>query len=149
MSEKDVQDYLDKGLFGTPQVKPDEQRLFLGTFRERVALALTVSEMNTMKYDDLVVERINTFSKGHFLINANTNPDAQNHYMKMAQSYERNFRMVDTDIDNGPDKTIGLVYAVDTPINLDDVYVPNNYLSQKEAEQKKHHHLKDEFKKLI
>ncbi|AQP53548.1 hypothetical protein CBF34_00335 [Vagococcus penaei] len=148
MANKDVQDYLDKGLFGAPQLRPDEQKLFLGTFRERVVLALTIQEMESLKYDNLIIERLNTFDRGHFLINANVSLPAQDHYMKLAQTYEKNFRLVDTDHDKGKEETIGLVYAVDTPVDLDDIFVPNNFLAQREQE-KRHHKLEDKLKKLF
>ena len=36
---------LDTGMYGTPRVNPDEQRKYLGTFRERCYLNMTVAEM--------------------------------------------------------------------------------------------------------
>ena len=36
---------LDTGMYGTPRVNPDEQRKYLGTFRERCYLSMTVTEM--------------------------------------------------------------------------------------------------------
>ena len=36
---------LDTGMYGTPRVNPDEQRKYLGTFRERCYLSMTVAEM--------------------------------------------------------------------------------------------------------
>ena len=37
---------LDNGIYGTPQLKPDEQRRYLGTFRERVCLTISVAELH-------------------------------------------------------------------------------------------------------
>ena len=44
MAGDDLNDRLTESLYGTPQVKPDEQRKYLGTFRERVALTLDQGE---------------------------------------------------------------------------------------------------------
>ena len=35
MPDDQLQKHLDAGRYGTPQVNPDEQRKYLGTFRER------------------------------------------------------------------------------------------------------------------
>lgn len=46
MSKDDVQSHLDKGMYGTPLVNPEEQNKYMGTFRERCYLSMTVAEMN-------------------------------------------------------------------------------------------------------
>ncbi|MFP9055147.1 DUF1694 domain-containing protein, partial [Enterococcus faecalis] len=38
MAQDDVKSHLDKGLYGTPLVNPEEQHKYLGTFRERCYL---------------------------------------------------------------------------------------------------------------
>ena len=45
MSKDDVQSHLDKGMYGTPLVNPEEQHKYMGTFRERCYLSMTVAEM--------------------------------------------------------------------------------------------------------
>ena len=45
MAQDDVKSHLDKGLYGTPLVNPEEQHKYLGTFRERCYLSMTVAEM--------------------------------------------------------------------------------------------------------
>nr|WP_290032754.1 DUF1694 domain-containing protein [Ligilactobacillus cholophilus] len=45
-----LQEHLNKGMYGTPQLKPDEQRKYLGTFRERVDLTMTFAQLNSGKY---------------------------------------------------------------------------------------------------
>ncbi|MBP2966807.1 DUF1694 domain-containing protein, partial [Acinetobacter baumannii] len=41
MTQKDIQDYLDNGMYGAPQIRPDEVKKYLGTFRERVIFSMT------------------------------------------------------------------------------------------------------------
>ena len=45
MSKDDVQSHLDKGMYGAPLVNPEEQHKYMGTFRERCYLSMTVAEM--------------------------------------------------------------------------------------------------------
>lgn len=40
-----VQDRLDQGLYGAPKLKPEEQNKYLGTYRERVYLGVTFSDL--------------------------------------------------------------------------------------------------------
>ena len=47
MAEQSQMDkHLQNSTFGVPKVNPDEQRRYLGTFRERVSLAMTIAEVN-------------------------------------------------------------------------------------------------------
>ncbi|WP_242364113.1 YueI family protein [Limosilactobacillus antri] len=45
-----VEQRLDNGIYGTPQIKPDEQRRYLGTFRERVCLTISVAELHEQSW---------------------------------------------------------------------------------------------------
>lgn len=40
-----TQQRIENAVYGTPKVKPDEQRKYLGTFRERVCLTISVQEL--------------------------------------------------------------------------------------------------------
>lgn len=53
-----LQEHLNKGMYGTPQLKPDEQRKYLGTFRERVALTMTFAQLNSGKYYDALEQEL-------------------------------------------------------------------------------------------
>ena len=46
MTNNNLQEHLNNGLYGTPQLHPDEQRKYLGTFRERVSLTITFKEFS-------------------------------------------------------------------------------------------------------
>ena len=42
----ELQNHMNKGMYGTPQINPDERRKYLGTFRERVDVVITFEELN-------------------------------------------------------------------------------------------------------
>ena len=44
-----LQQHLDKSLYGAPKINPEEQAKYLGTFRERCLLSMTKSEMQNPK----------------------------------------------------------------------------------------------------
>ena len=123
MSQKDIQDYLDKGMYGAPQIKPDEQKKYLGTFRERVVFIITSEESEKTKFDSFCLAQFSQYPEGTLLIDANTSMTIQNRFMKLAQQKTINFRMVDTEIEKLAPNDIALVFAVDTAIDLEDISV--------------------------
>ncbi len=54
---------LDTGMYGTPRVNPDEQRKYLGTFRERCYLSMTVTEMKKKDNPENALERLTRLSR--------------------------------------------------------------------------------------
>lgn len=119
---KDVQDYLEKGMYGTPQIKPDEKRKYLGTYRERVVLALTMDDIAKTSYPSGCLSKFKEFPKGQVLLNANLTPQQQNKMMQLAQKAGVSFRLVETDTST---TDIGLVYALDYAVDLDDISLPS------------------------
>lgn len=45
MKKRNVDDYLQEGIYGTPETKPSERKQYLGTIRERVILVLTKGQV--------------------------------------------------------------------------------------------------------
>lgn len=133
MTQKDVQDYLDKGMYGTPQIKPDEVKKYLGTFRERVVFSMTCEEAKGSSYDLFCLEQFKTYKDGTLSINANSPLDIQNHYMKLAQQVGINFKMVDTELETVESDDITIVFSVDYAINLEDISVRDMIKKTKQA----------------
>ncbi|MEG0285924.1 MULTISPECIES: YueI family protein [Vagococcus] len=133
MSSKNVQDYLDNALYGTPEIKPDEKRKYLGTFRERVVFVMTLSEAEQTSFKQFCLDKFKEYPNGTLLINANIPMAIQNRIMKIAQQVNIGFRMVDTDISTVSKEEIVIVFAVDTAINIDDISVKKDQIKQKIA----------------
>lgn len=49
---------IDNAIYGTPKIKPDEQRKYLGTFRERVCLTITVAELHQQNWCPALVAEL-------------------------------------------------------------------------------------------
>lgn len=123
MSQKDVQDYLDKAMYGAPKIKPDEQKKYLGTFRERVVFIMKFEEAQKTNFDTFCLEQFKDYPQGTLLINANCPLTIQNHFMKLAQRKAINFRLVDTDEERLDPDDITMVFSLDTPANIEDISV--------------------------
>lgn len=123
---KDVQDYLEKGMYGAPQIKPDEKRKYLGTFRERIYLSMTLAEMSKASNLAYFKAELTNNPNHQVLINAALAPHLQNTYMVAAQKANCPFKIVDTENQTQPD-AIGLVYAGETAVDIDPISVTEKY----------------------
>lgn len=123
MSQKDVQDYLDKGMYGAPQIKPDELKKYLGTFRERVIFSMTYEEAKNTVHDNFCLERFDKYLNGTLSIDANSPLEMQNHYMLLAKKKNINFKLVDSDVETLSPSDITVVFSVDFAINLENISV--------------------------
>lgn len=126
MTPRDVQDYLEKGMYGTPQINPDEQRKYLGTFRERVFLSMTLTEIAQPKNLTHLKTELTTNPGAQLLINAAVPFSVQNDYMKVAQETNCAFKIVDTDNQSQPE-AIALVYAAEAAVDIELISVTEKY----------------------
>lgn len=126
MAPKDVQDYLEKGMYGAPQLKPEEKKQYLGTFRERVYLTMTIAEMRDKKNVTHFKQELQDNPGQQLLLNAAADFSLQNDYMVIAQKANCPFKIIDSD-EALSDETIGLVYAGDTAVNIEKVAVSEKY----------------------
>ncbi|AQW20476.1 hypothetical protein PL11_000185 [Lentilactobacillus curieae] len=85
-----TEDYIRQHAFGTPQLKPDEKRAFLGNFRERVALALTIAQLNNSKTPAMVTDVLKGYPEYRMYLNGKMADSMISQYMKLAieQNYQ-------------------------------------------------------------
>ena len=126
MPSKDVQDYLEKGMYGAPQLKPEEKKQYLGTFRERVYLTMTIAEMRDKKNVTHFKQELQNNPDQQLLLNASADFSLQNTYMVIAQKANCPFKIIDSD-EALSDETIGLVYAGETAVDIEKVSVSEKY----------------------
>ncbi|KRM99432.1 DUF1694 domain-containing protein [Loigolactobacillus rennini] len=91
---EDIQDYLKSHVFGAPQLKPDEKRAFLGNYRDRVALALTVGQLRTAKAEQLVRNVLRRYPGLRIYINGRMGKTIVNQYLKVAVSMNYPFTIL-------------------------------------------------------
>ncbi|MFC6171572.1 DUF1694 domain-containing protein [Loigolactobacillus jiayinensis] len=90
----DIQAYLKNHVFGQPQLKPDEKRSFLGNFRERVALALTIKQLRTAKAESLVRDVLARYPGMRIYINGRMGKTLINRYLKVAVAMDYPFTIL-------------------------------------------------------
>jgi uncharacterized protein YueI len=120
VSKPTIDDYLENGMYGQKQTKPDERRKFLGSLRERIVIALTQNQVREKKVYQQVEESLKEHKGAKLLLNGNMNYNYLSKYIKLANQHGVSFSMV-TNKESQTD--IGLLLAYDHAINKEEIYV--------------------------
>lgn len=78
------EEYIKQHMFGNPQIKPDEKRAFLGNFRERVALALTIGQLQQAGTAEMVTRILKNYPEYRLYINGRMDQDLIDPFMDIA-----------------------------------------------------------------
>lgn len=115
----ELQKHLDNSRYGTPQIKPEEQHRYLGTFRERCYLSMTMQQMQDSTWQAQFAKHLPDYPEAEIRINGNLPESLQATYLHICAQAQRNFTIIQTN--EAPTlETIGLLLvntqAVDEPI---------------------------------
>nr|WP_028785160.1 YueI family protein [Thalassobacillus devorans] len=117
--KKDVDDYLQEGIYGARETKPAERKRFLGTLRERVVLALTKGQVIQNKGLDNLEQEIKDNPEAKLLLNGNISYRFLKDYKAVADKYGLHH----TTISNRESETdIGAVLTCDHAIEKQNIF---------------------------
>ncbi|EOS7733982.1 YueI family protein [Enterococcus hirae] len=141
MSKDDVQSHLDKGMYSTPLVNPEEQHKYMGTFRERCYLSMTVAEMKDPINKENFLKEIEKQPDVTVLLNGSLPLTIQNQYIQLATKQNVRFTIVNDYVSDDPN-SFGLLVAAKEAVNEPVIDVEKKYpkqesLSPKEQPKKK------------
>ncbi|CAK1247579.1 DUF1694 domain-containing protein [Fructobacillus fructosus] len=81
----DVNERLEQNQTGNgPSLKPDEKRLYLGTYRERVILAIKTSQVNSEQAKQVLADKLAQYPNATLLIDQNHAGAAYIDYLQLA-----------------------------------------------------------------
>ncbi|MFS0655567.1 YueI family protein [Bacillus sp. 179-C3.3 HS] len=120
MKEESVDFYLQQGIFGHAETKPDERRMFLGSLRERVLLALTKGQVSRNRPYQEVEQILKAHRQATVLLNAELSYQSYSQYVKTANAAGCSFKVVNQLEAQSP---FGLVIAMPHAINKEQVYI--------------------------
>jgi uncharacterized protein YueI len=135
MAQDDLQKHLDNAMYGTPRLKPEEQQKYMGTFRERCYLTMTIGQMKDEE------------NKKHFLNEAAAHPDAtvllngaidmalQANYIKTINEQHIPFTVINDFVTNTPD-SLGLILTAKEAVNIDIIDIEQKYPKTAPTEKK-------------
>lgn len=129
MLNKDVNDFLYEGIYGTKLNNPEERKQFLGELRERVILALTkgqVMQDKTLKELEKVMKE---YKNTKLVLNGNMSYEALKQEKNLASKYNIPFVVVN----NQSTSEIGVVLVSDAAVDVEDIYVTNNSAKKTET----------------
>lgn len=126
MAEDNLQKHLDAGRYGVPKINPDEQKEYLGTFRERCLLSMTIKEMRDKDNEAGLLMEIHKEPTARLLINGAISTSLQQRYMSIATKEKVDFTIV-SDAVADTDSKIGLLLVADYAVNVPVIDVEKKY----------------------
>ncbi|ETY73779.1 YueI family protein [Lactiplantibacillus fabifermentans] len=149
-TENQAADRLQTAMHGTPQLHPDEQHRYLGTFRERVAVGVTVYQIKRYDYVDQLNRAFADYPDFRLLINGNLDEDILGPYMKAVAQAGVAFTLKTDSIYHTGDDNYALVLMTDHAINEDVIDIDQRYPKATPVDdQPKKAGLFGKFKKLF
>lgn len=129
MADKEMQpvDRIQSAMHGTPQLHPDEQNKYLGTFRERVEVAVTVYQIKRHHYVDQLSLAFIAHPDYRLYINGNLDQDILGPYLQAAAKANVQFTIKTDDIYRTGDENYALVFTAATAINQDVIDIDQRY----------------------
>ncbi|XIF20417.1 MAG: Hypothetical protein AJITA_01175 [Acetilactobacillus jinshanensis] len=127
-STNSVNSRLDQSVNGTPKLNPDEQRKYLGTFRERVSLGIKIGDLKSHQAFIGFQKELKSHPKYVLIINGNLSPNLTTPYLTYASQHNVQFNMKTDSFYRTSPNDYGLIYAShQNAINQYPINVMNKY----------------------
>lgn len=88
-----TQQRIDNAIYGPSKIKPDEQRKYLGTFRERVCLTISVAELQQTNWAPVVTKELQRGIADQVFLNGNLPHEELQAYIKATTAVNGNFTL--------------------------------------------------------
>ncbi|WP_186576817.1 YueI family protein [Aquibacillus kalidii] len=130
--KKDVDDYLQEGIYGAKELNPVEKKAYLGTYRERVIIALTKAQvMKKLGLTQLQL-LIKEYPDCKLLLNGNVDYRYFKAYKKIASQLNIPYTSV---TNKEATTTYGIVLANDDAVDKEDILLHEEEIKESENEQ--------------
>ena len=123
----EIQKHLDKGRYGTPLLKPDEQRKYLGTFRERCQLSMTIEQMKNEANKKQLISALEKFPDSSILINGSLPESLQTSYIQVAMNAKLPFTVVNQEIPYDKNN-VGLLVVAKKAVNEETIDIEKKFV---------------------
>ncbi|SEN86306.1 Uncharacterized protein YueI [Amphibacillus marinus] len=122
-----IDDYLNEGIHGSRQTKPDERRKFLGSLRERTAFALTIEQVEAEQGLEQFANKLSKNKKAELLLNGVISINLLKPYRKLANDYDIPYTLID---DKDCQNAFGLVLCYKQAIDSAEILYVEQQLEQ-------------------
>src|SRR5690625_3162063 len=134
MTKKSVEDYLMEGIHGPRRPLEEERRIFLGTLRERIVLALTVEQVMT----DSGIQKLSEAMKKHpqtkLLLNGQVSYRFSAAEKEIAREHNIPYTVISHEI---YETDIGAVLTYDHAINKENIFLEEEKQEESEEQEEK------------
>ncbi|EOT46359.1 MULTISPECIES: YueI family protein [Enterococcus] len=130
----ELQKHLDSGRYGSPKLHPDEQRAYLGTFRERCYLKMTIDQMKEKNWTTVFFDHIADYQDASCLINDQVPQNIQALYIQKLSAAHIPFRIVSYEGEITED-TAGLLVVTDHAVDEPNIEIETKYQLPEEKKQ--------------
>ncbi|WP_079478621.1 YueI family protein [Halobacillus salinus] len=129
--KKDVDDYLQEGIYGPKEINPSERRKYLGTLRERIVLVLTNGQLVQGQGLAEMEQAMKEHPDAKLLLDRQVSYRFRKPYRQLANEQG----IQHTTVDNQEVETeIGAVLGVDYAIEKEDITVEEKPPQQEEKQ---------------
>lgn len=134
MAHINLEDYLENGIHGPKEIKLQEKRKYLGTFRERVIAVLSNSQVCEEEAYQELRDRINRYPEAYMLLNGQIGYEALGKYIKMANACKIPYKMV---LNKDYESQFGLVLAGKTAVHIEEIQMRRKVAPLETVEKRK------------
>lgn len=120
MSKKNVDDYITEGIYGTRLPKEEERIRFLGTFRERIVIALTIGQVMTDSGIQKLEEAMQENPNARLVINGHVSYRFLKAEKAIADKYNIPYTLISNEVN---ETDIGAVLTYDYAIDKEDIFI--------------------------
>lgn len=131
MGNKDLEDYITDGIYGTKRPKEAERKEFLGTLRERIILALTIGQVMTDSGIVKLEEAMKKHGDSKLLINGQVAYRFLSKEIELANKYDIPYTIVS---DEEHETKVGAVLTYDYAINKEEIFINDEEADDKPEE---------------
>lgn len=96
-AKSELEQYAENGALGTPEIKREEKRIFLGEFKERVIMTIDIDEILDESKNNQVEEKAKASNVDKIIVNDKIKNDIRIDYMKIAKEHKKDFKLVQSD----------------------------------------------------
>ncbi|MFP7495136.1 YueI family protein [Terribacillus saccharophilus] len=118
--KKDIEDYLNEGIYGIKETKASERKEYLGTLRERAILAMTEGEVVQQKGLKQLEYAMKNYPGSSLRLSGEVNIRFFKPYKSLAATHHVPYTSV---TNQGADVDIALVLHVDHAIDKQDIFL--------------------------
>ena len=134
MASDNLQNHLDNAVYGKPLLKPDEQKKYMGTFRERCYLTMTIAQMKESLNRENLLKEIGKYPEAFVLLNGAMDMTLQANYIKLLTQQNMPFTIVNDFVKDSTD-SYGLILASKQAVNEEHLSITKKYPPIKPTEK--------------